>query len=95
LLSPQPIGGWHAKRASAYAELLHVDLSLQKCVLSTLLSVAAREPLLCWPRLATRACCDRGACAESPVILRRRVNYMKRAHAGGIEDAKERIETLK
>lgn len=23
------------------------------------------------------------------------VNYMKRAHAGGIEDAKERIETLK
>src|ERR1700730_2120843 len=35
-----------------------------------LLSVSARVPLLCWPRLATRACCDRGACAESPVILR-------------------------
>ena len=49
--------------------------ALARC-LNTLSSVAARELPLCWPRLTTRACCNRGAHAESPVILRRHANYM-------------------
>ena len=49
--------------------------ALARCF-NTLLSVAAREPPLCWPRLTTRACCNRGAQTESPVIVRRRANYM-------------------
>src|SRR5437660_10562135 len=48
--------------------------ALARC-LNTLLSVAARGLPLCWPRLTTRACCNRGAHAESPVTLRRRASY--------------------
>ena len=43
---------------------------------NTLLIETARERPLCWPRLTTRTCCNRGAQAESPVIARRRANYM-------------------
>src|ERR1700738_4677263 len=49
--------------------------ALARC-LNTLLSVAARELPLCWPRPTTRACCNRGAHAESPAILPRRASFM-------------------
>ena len=39
--------------------------------LNTLLSAAAHGLPLCWPRLTTRTCCNRGAHAESPAIQRR------------------------
>src|SRR5258708_26401972 len=52
--------------------------------LNTLLSVAARALPLCWPRLTTRTCCNRGAHAESPAILRRRANYMNGRRQAGL-----------
>ena len=39
---------------------------------------ALRQGVSCRERASTRACCNRGARAEFPVILRRRANYMNR-----------------
>jgi hypothetical protein len=40
------------------------------------------------------ACCNRGAHAESPSNLTKARQLYERAQAGGIEDAKVRIEAL-